>query len=132
MLDYTKELWKLSAFIKLLGLTIEELKDGYCRSRLEIKDDFLNKHKMVHGGVIYSIADISMGVTVYSTLKTGEEASTIEIKINYLKPAHTKKLDCEAKIIQRGKNIAVLEAEIKADEALVAKAQGTFSIFKSR
>jgi acyl-CoA thioesterase len=73
-----------------------------------------------------------MGVTTYSTLKTGEEAATIEIKINYLKPAYTKLLICDAKIIQKGKSIAVLEAEIKYDDVLVAKALGTFSIFKAK
>lgn len=132
MLEYTEELWKLSAFIELLGLTIEQLETGHCQSRLEIKENFLNKHKVVHGGVIYSMADISMGVTVYSSLKKDEEASTIEIKINYLRPANAKILFCDAKMIQKGKNIAVLEAEVrKADNTLIAKAQGTFSIFKN-
>lgn len=132
MLEYTEEIWKHSAFIKLLGLTIEKLENGHCRSQLEIKDSFLNKHKVAHGGVIYSMADISMGVTVYSVIKKDEEAATIEIKINYLKPANAKILHCETKIIKRGKNIAVLESEIKDDNDLVAKALGTFSIFKSR
>jgi uncharacterized protein (TIGR00369 family) len=132
MLDYTEELWKLSPFIKLLELRIAKLENGYCESYLEIKDNLLNKHKAVHGGVIYSMADISMGVAVYSTLKKGEETATIEIKINYLKPAFTKNLQCFAKVIQKGKNIAVLEAEIKSAEALIAKTQGTFSIFKAK
>jgi len=132
MLYYTEELWKRSAFIKLLGLTVEKLENGQCWSRLEINDTLLNKHKFVHGGVIYSIADISMGVAVYSTLKQGEETATIEIKINYLKPAATKILYCETHIIQKGKNIAVLEAEVKSDDILIAKALGSFSIFKSK
>jgi acyl-CoA thioesterase len=132
MLDYTEEIRKRSPFIKLLGLSIEKLEHDHCQSRLEIKDSFLNKHKVAHGGVIYSIADISMGVTVYSAINKDEETATIEIKINYLKPANAKILICDAQIIQKGKNIAVLEAEIKADDILVAKALGTFSIFKAK
>ena len=132
MLDYTEEVRKRSPFINLLGLAIEKLENGYCKSNLEIKDSFLNGHKFVHGGVIYSIADISMGVAVYSTLKKDEETATIEIKINYLKPADTKILICDAKVIQKGKNIAVLEAEIKCDDNLIVIAQGTFSIYKSK
>jgi acyl-CoA thioesterase len=132
ILNHTEEIRNKSPFIKLLGLAIEKFENGYCQSLLEIKDSFLNKHKAVHGGVIYSMADISMGVTVYSTLEQGQEAATIEIKINYLKPAQATPLLCETKIIQKGRNIAVVEAEITQDNVLVAKAIGTFSIFKTK
>ncbi|MFO7570069.1 MAG: PaaI family thioesterase [Smithellaceae bacterium] len=132
MLDYTKELWKRSAFVKLLGLRIVKLEKGICESCLDVPESHTNKHKAVHGGVIYSMADISMGVAVYSTLKPGMESSTIEIKINYLKPAYAKRLQCFAKVLQKGKNIAVVEAEVQADEILIAKAIGTFSIFSSK
>ena len=132
MLDYTEEVRKRSPFVNLLGLAIEKPGNGHCKSSLEIKNSFLNGHKFVHGGVIYSMADISMGVAVYSTLKKDEETATIENKINYLKPADMKILICDARVIQKGKNIAVLAAEIKCDDNLVAIAQGTFSIYKSK
>lgn len=78
------------------------------------------------------MADVAMGSALYSTFKKDELAATIEIKINYLKPAQAQTLNCEAKIIQKSKNIAVLEAEIKYNDTLVAKALGTFSIFKAK
>lgn len=131
MQDYTEEIHKQSAFVKLLGLSIEKMENGFCQSKLQIKEDFLNKRKIVHGGVIYSMADISMGIAVYSTLKKEEETATIEIKINYLKPTNKKMLICEARVIQKGKQIAVIEAEIKADENMIAKAIGTFSIIRT-
>jgi acyl-CoA thioesterase len=130
-LEYTTEILRdRSPFIKLLGLEVLKLDNGSCQLSLKIKDNFLNFHKTVHGGVIYSLADISMGVSVYSTLKKEQDTATIEIKINYLKPTQAETLMCNAKIIQKGKNIAVLEAEIKNNDTLVAKAIGTFSIFK--
>ncbi len=132
MFDYTEEIRKQSAFVKLLGLSIEKLENGFCQSRLQIKEEFLNKRKIIHGGVIYSMADISMGVAVYSTLKKEEETATVEIKINYLKPANKKVLDCEAIVIQRGKQIAVIEADVKSEGIIIAKAIGTFSIIKPR
>ena len=131
-LEYTETLRDRSPFIKLLGMEVLKLDNGTCQLSLKIKDNFLNYHKTVHGGVIYSLADISMGVAVYSTVKKEQDAATIEIKINYLKPTQAEILICEARIIQKGKNIAVLEAEIKAEDILIAKAQGTFSIFKSK
>ena len=133
MTDYTEEIRKQSAFVKLLGLSIEKLENGFCQSRLQIREEFLNKRKIVHGGVIYSMADISMGVAVYSTLKREEETATIEIKINYLKPANQKVLICDARVIQRGKQVSVIDAEIKSeDDHVIAKAIGSFSILKPR
>jgi len=127
--DFTKELWKKSPFIKLLGLEFEKLEQGRTSTRLERRENLLNKHSAVHGGVIYAIADISMGVAVYTTLKTGEETSTIEIKINYLKPAKCNLLICEARVLKKGKNLAVVEAEIRSGESdLIAKALGTFML----
>ncbi len=128
----TETLRELSPFIKLLGVEVIKLEIGTCQLSMKIKDNFLNIHKTVHGGVIYSLADIGMGVAVYSTLKKDKEAATIEIKINYLKPAQAVMLVCNAKVIQKGKNIAVLEAEIKSGDTLVAKALGTFSIVKTK
>ena len=121
-----------SPFVNLLGLAIEKQEEGHCKSSLKIKDFFLNGKKFVHGGIIYSVADISMALAVYSTLNEDEDTATIEIKINYLKPADTKILFCDANMIQKGKNIAVLEAKIKYDDNLIAIAQGTFSIYKRR
>jgi acyl-CoA thioesterase len=131
-LEYTETLRERSPFIKLLGVDVLKRENGTCQSSLKIKDNFLNIHKTIHGGVIYSLADIAMGVAVYSTLKKDQETATIEIKINYLKPAQAVTLICDAIILQKGKNIAILEAEIKADNILVAKALGTFSIFKAK
>jgi acyl-CoA thioesterase len=131
VLNYTEMVRERSPFVKFLGLQIIKFDNGYCQCSLEIKNNLLNSHKAVHGGVIYTMVDVAMGSALYSTFKKDELAATIEIMINYLKPAYTKLLICEAKVVQKGKNIAVLEAEIKYDDVLVAKALGTFSIFKA-
>jgi len=132
VLNYTEMVRERSPFVKFLGLQIIKFDNGYCQCSLEIKNNLLNSHKAVHGGVIYTMVDVAMGSALYSTFKKDELAATIEIKINYLKPAYTKLLICDAKVVQKGKSIAVLEAEIKYDDTLVAKALGTFSIFKAK
>ena len=131
-LKHTEFLRGYSPFVKHLGLDVLKLENGTSQLSLKIKDYLKNSHEAVHGGVIYSLADIAMGVAVYSTLKKEQTSATIEIKINYLKPARAAVLICDARIVQKGNNIAVLEAEVRADDILIAKAMGTFSIFKSK
>ena len=131
-LNYSEMVRERSPFVKFLGLQITKFDNGHCQCSLEIKNDLLNSHKAAHGGVIYAMADVAMGSALYSTFKKDELAATIEIKINYLKPAFSKILICDAKVVQKGKNIAVLEAEVRDNQILLAKAIGTFSIFRSK
>jgi len=78
------------------------------------------------------MADTGMGGALYSCLEEDELGATVELKINYFAAVTSGLLTCDTKIINKGKKIAVLESEIKNEERLIAKAMGTFSIFKAR
>ncbi len=117
-------------FGELIGLNFSECKKGYSRCALEVNDKLLNPHKVLHGGVVYSLADTGMGAALYSDLDDDELCATVEIKIVYFVAVTSGTLTCETKVIHRSKRIAVLESEIKNDGRLTAKAMGTFSISK--
>ena len=121
-----------NTFSDLIGLTFEARHDGRSRCALEVSDELLNPNGVVHGGVIYSMADTGMGGALHSLMGVGESCATIEIKIVYLKPATGGILTCETKVIHKGKRIAVMESEVENDGRLIAKALGTFSILNSR
>lgn len=95
---------------------------------MEVTDALLNPHRVLHGGVIYSMADTGMGAALYSDLDQGESCTTVEIKIAYFRAVTAGTLICDTKIIHRGRKIATLESEIKNDGRLIAKAFGTFYI----
>jgi acyl-CoA thioesterase len=117
-----------SPFAEMLGVRVDRFGDGAGQCSLEIREEMLNMHRAVHGGVIYSLADIGMGVALYSLLDQGEQCSTIEIKMNYFVPARGRCLVCTSRVLQKGKTIAVLEAEVKDRGRLVAKGMGTFAV----
>lgn len=119
-------------FGELIGLNFEARQDGHSLCTLEVKEKLLNPHRVVHGGVIYSLADTGMGGALYTLMEDDESCATIEIKIVYLKPVTQGVLACETKVIQKGKRIAVLESEVENEGRMIAKAMGTFSIFKVR
>ena len=114
----------------LIGLSFTKFENGYSQCTLDVVDKLLNPHKVVHGGVLYSMADTGMGAALYSNLDKSELCATIEIKINYFKAVKSGALICNTKVIHKGKKIATMESEIINDEQMVAKAIGTFSIFK--
>lgn len=119
-------------FCELIGLDFEQLNSQFSRSVIEVKSHLLNPNRVVHGGVIYAMADTGMGAVIYCSLTEGENCATIEIKISYLRPIFDGKIICDAKLLQKGRSIGVLEAEIFNHDRLVAKALGTFSIHKER
>lgn len=119
-------------FGELIGLNFSRCKKGYSQCVLEVNERLLNPHKVLHGGVIYSMADTGMGGALYSCLDEDELCATIEIKIVYFTAVTSGILTCETKLIHKGRKIAVLESEIKGDGRLIAKAIGTFSIFEAK
>jgi acyl-CoA thioesterase len=78
------------------------------------------------------MADTGMGGAVYSCLNEGELCATVEIKIVYMAPVSSGRLTCDTRVVHRGKRIALLESEVKNGERLVAKATGTYSLFKTK
>lgn len=117
-------------FAELIGLNFSRSKKGYSQCILEVNEKLLNPHNVLHGGVIYSMADTGMGMALYPYLDKDELCATIEIKIVYFIAVASGVLTCKTKLIHKGKRIAVLESEIKGDGRLIAKAMGTYSIFK--
>lgn len=116
-------------FAELIGLTLIEREKGYSHCTLKVEKKLMNPHGVMHGGVMYSMADTGMGAALYSLLEENESCATIEVKINYFKPVLKGELICNTKVIHKGRSISVLESEIMNNENLVAKAFGTFSIF---
>lgn len=117
-------------FGDLIGLDFTGHAQGYSRCRLVVRNELLNPHSVLHGGVIYSMADTGMGGALYSLLAENELCATVEIKIVYFAAVRSGTLTCDTRVIQRRSHIATLESEITNDDRLVAKALGTFYIFK--
>jgi len=116
-------------FGELIGLNFTKMEKGFSQCILEINKNLLNPHNVLHGGVVYSMADTGMGGALYPQLNENESCATIELKINYFKPVNSGTLICDTKVIHKGKRIATMESKIKKDDKLIAKAVGTYSIF---
>ncbi|MCC6649492.1 MAG: PaaI family thioesterase [Polyangiaceae bacterium] len=119
-------------FGQLLGLRVEEAAAGRSVLSLVIAAHHLNPNRVVHGGVVYSLADTGMGAALYSTLAETEAGATVELKINYLAAAREGALRCETTLIGRSGRLAVLESRVTSSAELVAVALGTFSVFARR
>ena len=120
-------------FAELLGMHPKSMGDGRARFELAVDTKHLNPNGVLHGGVIYSLADTAMGAALFSLLDGQDRCSTLEIKMSYLQPVTGGSIAAEASVVQRTKRIGVLEARVFGDgDQMVALATGTFYIQTAR
>jgi uncharacterized protein (TIGR00369 family) len=85
----------------------------------------------VHGGVLCDIADAAMGIAFATTLAPGESFTTVELKINFLRPVRQAQLRAEGRVVQRGRTIGYVECEISDEKGkLVAKSNSTCLVLR--
>ena len=118
-------------FSDYLGFKLVAREEGKSHFQLSIQDFHFNPQKVVHGGVLYSLADTGMGGALYPMLDlaNGELCATIEIKMTYLRAARKGVLDCHTTVINKGKRVAMIESEVWNEGKLVAKATGSYAVF---
>jgi acyl-CoA thioesterase len=119
-------------FAELIDLRVDERRAGFSNLSLVVTKKHLNPNHVVHGAVVYAMADTGMGAALYPTLAEGELCATIEIKISYFKPIVAGRLICTTEIVNRGKTVANLESRVFLEKALVAQANGNYAIFTPR
>lgn len=117
-------------FGELIGLQFTKCENGFSQCILEVKASLINPHGVIHGGAIYSMADTGMGAALYPLLEDNELCATVEIKIAYFAPTKAGTITCNTKLIHKTRKIASLESEVLKDNKIIAKATGTFYIYK--
>jgi uncharacterized protein (TIGR00369 family) len=110
----------------LIGFALTAVEPGHAIVDFEATPRHANPMGTLHGGVLCDIADAAMGMAYFSTLEEGETFTTLELKINFLRPVWNARLRAAAKVVHRGRTVGLVECDI-TDEAqrLVARASST-------
>jgi len=118
---------------KLLGLRITSSGAGRATVEFEASGRYANPAGTLHGGVLCDLADAAMGLAYLSTLAEGETLTTIELKINFLRPVWNAKLRAEARVVRAGKVVGLIECDILDErQRLVARASSTCMTLRGR
>lgn len=112
-------------FIKEIGFSLTDIREGYAKGELELTSMHANPIGSTHGGVIFSIADTVGGAAASSR---GRFVTTVSGNINYLSPAmNCTKLIGESREIKVGKKMCVYEVTITNEQdKVIAVATMTF------
>lgn len=116
-----------AGFRELVGTEISSTGEGRAVVSLRAEGRHLNPNGTVHGGVVYTLVDVSMAEALRTMVEGDERPVTIEIKINYLEPGRPGTLSSTAQVRKGGGRIIITEAEVTQEDEVVALATGTYT-----
>jgi len=113
-----------------LGANIAEFDAVQGSVTVEFKaiEAFTNPVGNIQGGFLAAMLDDTMGPALVCTLDPDEFAPTLELKVNFIRPAKVGLLIGRGRVVSKGSSICVLEGELTQDGALIAKSSATAQI----
>lgn len=111
---------------QLIGFTLVGVSEGRSTVVFEAGPQHANPMGTLHGGILCDIADAAMGIAYATTLEAEESFTTLELKINFLKPIWNAQLTAEGRVIKRGRTVGLTECDVTDEKgSLVARASST-------
>jgi uncharacterized protein (TIGR00369 family) len=110
----------------LIGFKLVSIGSGQAVIEFEAAERHANPMGTLHGGVLCDVSDAAMGMAYASTLNEGESFTTLELKINFLKPVRRAKLRAEGSVVGGGKTIGLVMCDVFDEKGvLIARASST-------
>ena len=116
---------------ELLGLVAVSAGGGAAQFTLDVEERHANPMGTVHGGILCDLADAAMGYAFATTLDEGESFTTLELKINFLRPFWTGRLVADGRVVHRGRSVGMTECDVLDDQGrLIARATSTCTVLR--
>jgi uncharacterized protein (TIGR00369 family) len=118
-----------SPFHAGFGISIEHATAGEVRLGWEARTDHRNLQGLVHGGILATLADIAMGLAVRTVVGPTRRHVTIDLHVQYLRPARPGRLEARGSVVRVGTHVGFAEgAVMDAEGRLLIRASGTYSV----
>ncbi len=115
-------------YVALNGIYLTEIGKGHVSGELEITPQQLNPNRILHGGVIVTLAD-TVAIFGCGYLYQVYTLSTISLTVSYLKAVKSGKIIAKGRVLSKGKSISIWQVDIHDEEGnLCAVVNISFSI----
>ena len=122
-------------FNRFLGIQIMELDIGMTTMAIPYQEHLLGdaSRPALHGGVLSSLIDVAGGTALLTTVEKGDRLSTLDLRVDYLRPAGKAELKAKATVLRVGKRAGVVQIRVTSgpDEIHVAEGTGVYQIKRS-
>ncbi len=115
-------------FLQHLDVRPIRLEDGSFEFYLKVDQHHLRPYGIIHGGVVASLLDTSLGQTAGAAAGEKCHVVTVQLNINYIRPTwEGEEVIARAELQHQGRKTAVCRGELRTlDDKLIATATGTF------
>jgi uncharacterized protein (TIGR00369 family) len=117
-----------SPYQRFLGLQLTRDEEGLVEIHMPFRKEFLREDgsDWLHGGMISALIDIAGDYAVYS--KTGGNVPTVDLRVDYLRPARRGHLTAIARTVKVGRRVSVADVEVKDEQGqVVAIGRGLYA-----
>ena len=120
-------------FNAFLGIRVDELDNGFARLSIPFRDEYIRDaaRPALHGGVISTLIDTAGGAAVWTTVNRLDRVSTIDLRVDYLRPGRAETLIAEARVVRTGNRVGVVTVRAfhaSAPSATVADGKAVYNI----
>jgi len=106
-------------FSNLVGLEVEEIRDGYCRMRLPYRPELNQPAGVVHGGALATLVDTVVVPAVGAAYEQRPVMLTVSMTLNYLAAVNEEDAIAEGWVEQRGRSTVFCRAEVRTGSGRV-------------
>lgn len=102
---------------RLMGFEIVSVEEGRVVLAAVPAEFHYNPIGVVHGGLAATLLDSAMSSAVHSTLPAGTAYTTLELKVNFVRPitVDTGRIVCEGDVLHRGSTVATAQGRLVAE-----------------
>jgi uncharacterized protein (TIGR00369 family) len=120
-------------FNRYLGVRVTEARSGFARFEVPFRDELVGDplRPALHGGVLSALADTTGGAAVWVSIDDERaRISTIDLRIDYLRPARLATLIAEATVVRLGNRVGVADVRLfhTGEGETVATGKAVYSI----
>jgi len=115
----------MPAAATLIGMRLESFAAGEALVVLDATAAHANPMGTVQGGILAAVADAAMGWAFMTNLGENESYTTLEVKINFLRPVWAGRLEARGRVKSAGRNVSLVECDVMSGGKLVAHGVST-------
>lgn len=117
-------------FTERLGIRNEIDEQGVCITTHQCTDDECNIYGVVHGALLFAMADVGMGMALAAALRGAPRLGSVSVTANFVNAGKPGLIAAKSRVLRRGKTVAFLETEVFDGEgAPCARFSGIFHIY---
>ena len=124
-------------FNRFLGLHLESIAEGEAVMVLPLLEELIGDpfRPALHGGVVSTLIDTCGGAAVWSGAEPSDRVSTVDLRVDFLRPGPLEELVCEARVVRLGNHVGVTTMRVHGrsnPDRTIATGSGVYNVRRAR